>query len=147
MKDTECSPNEAGKFDLAEPLAMNCTNPDCQKPFDKETCVNWLFLREKLPDRKTFFQINLCDSCFKMMRIEESQRPLPKGKGLFPTLKFWEAMKAIEEGSKVRCVYWGFPDYVDKSKVCDWFETIPAAHHFFDEWELYEESPECKETQ
>lgn len=59
-------------------------------------------------------------------------------------MKFWQAMRALEEGKSVRCEYWKKNDYIDKSNICKWFETTPACHHVFDEWELYEEPVQIK---
>jgi hypothetical protein len=59
-------------------------------------------------------------------------------------MKFWEAMRELEAGRKVRCEYWGTTNYIDRNNVCKWFETIPSAHHFFDEWEFYESAQELE---
>lgn len=66
-------------------------------------------------------------------------------------MKFWEAMKALEEGKKVRCKTWskGGNIYIElpigspnkflsesgrSAQLC-----ISSDLHLFDEWELYEE--------
>ena len=66
-------------------------------------------------------------------------------------MKFWEAMKHLEEGKKVRCVKWGkngnihikLPigrpiELLDESG-CSTQLLISSSHHLFEEWELYEE--------
>ena len=49
-------------------------------------------------------------------------------------MKFWEAMKAIEEGKKVRSKDWPQTQWVAKGDMADTFDRSSV-----DEWELYEE--------
>lgn len=49
-----------------------CTNPDCKAIFNQETSHYWIFIREKLFNGK-YFQLNLCDKCFKKMRKDEDE--------------------------------------------------------------------------
>ncbi len=54
-------------------------------------------------------------------------------------MKFWEAMKALEEGKKVRCCLWSESLFIDESMR---FELWLLDNHepFHDkEWELHEE--------
>jgi hypothetical protein len=58
-------------------------------------------------------------------------------------MKFWEAMKAVDEGAKVRRVHWDSDEFIyNKNGMLysdvDWeyapFDLVP-------EWELYKEQP------
>lgn len=49
-------------------------------------------------------------------------------------MKFWEAMKALEEGKKVRSKEWAQTQWVEKKDMADMFGRSSV-----DEWELYEE--------
>lgn len=63
-------------------------------------------------------------------------------------MKFWEAMKAMEEGKKVRKAYWSEHQYIylDKKNRC----IIDDGEDYFsigniedeEEWEIYEEKKE-----
>lgn len=55
-------------------------------------------------------------------------------------MKFWEAMKALEEGKKVRCTEWLPALYIDLSffKENDGLNAIECSD-FKGDWELYKE--------
>lgn len=57
-------------------------------------------------------------------------------------MKFWEAMKALEEGKKITCLEWAGTsgDYIDKERLLanDYAYEGPFSH-WQSEWELYEE--------
>ena len=57
-------------------------------------------------------------------------------------MKFWEAMKAIDEGKKVYPIsyFWVYPEYLDHTNVLSWFESSPAYHFYLDEWGLIDYS-------
>lgn len=62
-------------------------------------------------------------------------------------MKFWEAMKALEEGEKVRCSRWNPAAYAEKTrsgglsfhKADHRCFNIYSCNDFIEEWELYEE--------
>ena len=57
-------------------------------------------------------------------------------------MKFWEAMKALEEGKKVRCRGWESNQAIFKLNDCiaKLNDTTQNWHLYHgDEWELYEE--------
>ena len=58
-------------------------------------------------------------------------------------MKFWEAMKALEEGKKVVCKSWSYTPFVSENKWPSRFDSAiaDAIKHgaFLWEWELYEE--------
>lgn len=62
-------------------------------------------------------------------------------------MKFWEAIKALEEGQKIRCVDWPKDEYIylkregGTPRICDETDGIFAIHCFspHDNWEIYEE--------
>lgn len=43
-------------------------------------------------------------------------------------MKFWEAMKALEEGKKVRCLRWSCSGYIENTRMFNYSEY---------EWELF----------
>lgn len=56
-------------------------------------------------------------------------------------MKFWEAMKALEEGHKVHCKDWSFGSFIDRkgddSRIENpYLEWVPCIDK---EWELYDE--------
>lgn len=50
-------------------------------------------------------------------------------------MKFWEAMKALEEGKRVRSKKWTLKSYIDKSSAYTIHLPLPKNY----EWELYSE--------
>ncbi len=55
-------------------------------------------------------------------------------------MKFWEAMRIIQEdGKKVYpdSQFWDSKNYLDDSTILQWLENGSAAHYYFDEWEIY----------
>lgn len=54
-------------------------------------------------------------------------------------MKFWEAMKALEEGKKIRCKTWkkGAYECIETSKLPRCISTLELHTEY--EWELYEE--------
>lgn len=52
-------------------------------------------------------------------------------------MKFWEAMRALEEGKKVYCTTWKC-GYICKSENYQW-KVCSLAADIDEEWELYEE--------
>lgn len=55
-------------------------------------------------------------------------------------MKFWEAMKALEEGKRVRCIGWiGLNSFCSKNLTCGEDANRMLLHHgWLLEWELYE---------
>jgi hypothetical protein len=54
-------------------------------------------------------------------------------------MKFWEAMKAMEEGKKVRCTCWAKDSYVDQGSLTQG-EVFSIGLLMNEKWELYEET-------
>lgn len=55
-------------------------------------------------------------------------------------MKFWEAMKAMEEGAMVRCKCWAYQLYADKYYTCNISQL--AEDEINGEWELYDDTPQ-----
>jgi len=59
-------------------------------------------------------------------------------------MKFWEAMKALSEGEKVRAKDWTEGSYIDElSRLENYHERINLVYWMNYEWEIYKE-PEDK---
>lgn len=60
-------------------------------------------------------------------------------------MKFWEAMKALEEGKKVRCCNWLKHEFIFKELKYGFISYIndiwkgPSGYWVCNEWEIYEE--------
>jgi hypothetical protein len=60
-------------------------------------------------------------------------------------MKFWEAMKALEEGKKVRCLKWIKNEFIFKDPKHGFISDNddiwkgPSGYWICEEWELYEE--------
>lgn len=54
-------------------------------------------------------------------------------------MKFWEAMKALEEGKKVRCAQWPNNCYDSQSGNNVPYSCYSLSHWSQESWELYEE--------
>jgi hypothetical protein len=64
-------------------------------------------------------------------------------------MKIWEALKALEEGKKIRCIDWEEGEYYFRSGVNILNEKLNilvdmSAENINGVWELYEEKPEIK---
>lgn len=60
-------------------------------------------------------------------------------------MKFWEAMKAMEEGKKVRKVNWEDEAYIyinENSEIRDNEDFYPALYCINEEWEIYDDRKE-----
>lgn len=57
-------------------------------------------------------------------------------------MKFWEAMKELQKGQKVRCEIWRKSGYMDLKSAETEFKDISYMEAFHNEWELYEEKYE-----
>lgn len=63
-------------------------------------------------------------------------------------MKFWEAMKCLEEGKKVRVKYWSNNGYImmnSSGYIIDEKGRIVNINNTEDEWELYDDRKECSE--
>jgi hypothetical protein len=58
-------------------------------------------------------------------------------------VKFWEAIRCLEEGAKVRCVRWDKSSFWDKSNLDDdvkWSDCAHRINKMMDEnWELHDD--------
>ena len=59
-------------------------------------------------------------------------------------MKFWEAMKAIEEGKKVKSKYWDSDEFIhiEDGKIIDQLGDEFGVIYIDDNWEIYVEKKE-----